>query len=224
MSEQNPRTEAELSELLGSIDVKAPPELHERVHAMLDRASVRDVQPAGQPGRVRLGLGIAALAATVLVLLLALNGTGSPKLDVQQAAALALASPTLPAPAENPGSPGALRVSVDGIAFPYWAGQEGWQASGSRIDTRSGRTIRTVFYDDAAGHQVGYAIVAGPAPQILPGTVHRRHGVSFHLSRLEGASVVSWLRDGHLCVVAGRGVGASTLLALAGRRERPEHS
>ena len=224
MTEQGPRSEAELTELISSIDVQAPPELRERVQAMAERASARRSQPAGHPARVRLGVGVAALATLVLVLLLAVNASSPSKAGVNQAAALALAAPTMGAPGESRSSPAALAVSQDGVAFPYWAGRFHWRASGSRLDSRGGRTIRTVFYTDPAGRQVGYAIVSGPAPVLSAGTLHRRHGAVFHLTSLDGVPVLSWLRAGHLCVVSGRGVSPATLLALASWRERPAAS
>ncbi len=42
-----------------------------------------------------------------------------------------------------------------------------------------------------------------------------RGGVSYRLLSKNGAAVVTWLRDGHLCVVSGRGVSSATLLGLA---------
>jgi hypothetical protein len=42
-----------------------------------------------------------------------------------------------------------------------------------------------------------------------------RGGVSYRLLTENGAAVVTWLRDGHLCVVSGRGVSSATLLRLA---------
>jgi hypothetical protein len=41
-----------------------------------------------------------------------------------------------------------------------------------------------------------------------------RSGVSYRLSE-NGAAAVTWLRDGHLCVLSGRGVSSATLLGLA---------
>jgi hypothetical protein len=42
-----------------------------------------------------------------------------------------------------------------------------------------------------------------------------RSGVAYRLLTQSGAAVVTWLRDGHLCVVSGRGVSSATLLRLA---------
>jgi hypothetical protein len=42
-----------------------------------------------------------------------------------------------------------------------------------------------------------------------------RGGVSYRMLSENGAAVVTWLRDRHLCVVSGRGVSSATLLRLA---------
>ena len=47
-----------------------------------------------------------------------------------------------------------------------------------------------------------------------------RGGVSYRLLTENGAAVVTWLRDGHLCVVSGRGVSSATLLRLASWSDR----
>jgi hypothetical protein len=75
-----------------------------------------------------------------------------------------------------------------------------------------------VFYSNASGQRIGYAIVAGPAPATASaneGTILRRWGVAYRLSSHDGADVIVWRRGGHLCVMAGRGVSPRTLLALA---------
>jgi hypothetical protein len=41
------------------------------------------------------------------------------------------------------------------------------------------------------------------------------YGVNFELLRGDGATIVTWLRDGHTCVLASRRAGASVLLTLA---------
>jgi len=214
MTEPDPRGESELGELIASIEVSAPAELQQRVQAMIERAATRRSAPAGQAARIRLGLGAALLAGILLAALLAIGGSGSQP-SVGQAAALALSAPRSAAPGERPGSPPTLGISIDGIAFPYWAGRLGWRARGSRLDRRGGQSIRTVFYSGPAGRQVGYAIVAGAAPALPGPTSYERDGVSFHLSRLDGAPVISWLREGHLCVLAGRGVTPAELVTLA---------
>ena len=67
----------------------------------------------------------------------------------------------------------------------------------------------------------GYAILAGtPAPRVGGGVIAWRGGVSYRLLTVNGAAVVTWLRDGHLCVVSGRGVSGATLLRLASWSDR----
>jgi hypothetical protein len=222
MSEQNPRNETELTELIASIDVPAPSGLHSRVQAMVDDAQAKRSPVARRPLAFRLGGTAVALAVLVIALVLALPGSGPEKLGVNQAAALTLARATAPAPSENPSARTQLAASVEGVTFPYWRGRFGWRASGSRLDRRDGRTIRTVFYSDPTGRRVGYAIVAGsPTPSVGGGSVRLLHGTPFHLTSQGGAVVVSWVHDGHLCVVSGRGVSPATLLRLASWRQRP---
>ena len=102
------------------------------------------------------------------------------------------------------------------MAFPYWEERFGWRSTGTRHDHVNGRAVTTVFYADRRGRQIGYAIVAGtPAPRQDQGALAWGNGTRFRVLQLHGATVVSWLRDGRLCVVASRGVSGATLLALA---------
>jgi hypothetical protein len=90
-----------------------------------------------------------------------------------------------------------------------------------RSDHVGGRTITTVFYVNRHGQRLGYAIVAGtPAPATAGGVVSWKDGTPYRLSVQDGSNVVSWQRDGQLCVVSGRGVAGATLLTLAGREGR----
>ena len=127
---------------------------------------------------------------------------------------------TAAAPRKTPGT-AHLAAAVDGVAFPYWEDRFGWRSTGTRRDHVNGRAVTTVFYADRRGRQIGYAIVAGtPAPTQDHGAIAWRNGTRFRVLQLDGATVVSWLRDGHLCVVAGRGVSGATLLALASWHDR----
>jgi hypothetical protein len=229
MSEQRQHPEADLIERLRAIDVRAPEELHRRVHALVaERTSgsrvrgsigARNRRPATRG--LLFGGAATAVAAVAAVLVLALAGGGSPSLSVRQASALTLRAATMPAPSENTRKRGALMENVDGVTFPYWTGRFGWRASGARSDAIDGRTVRTVFYADAHGQRIGYAIVSGtPAPAANGGAVVWRHGTPFRLLSENGVTSVVWLRSGRLCVMAGRGVSSSTLLALASWRER----
>ena len=214
----------QIAELIRSVDVRAPEHLHERVREMTRRP---ERPAAGLPGRLRLRLGAAvtAAAAGIAALVLALaGGSGGAALTLAQASAVTLRPATMPAPGESPSRRSDLSASVDGVSFPYWGERFGWRSTGSRVDRLGGRTFRTVFYSDGKGHTVGYAIVAGtPAPSVS-GAGHEawRAGTAFRVGRSGGAEVVTWTRDGHLCVVSGRGVDGSTLLALASWNERSQ--
>jgi hypothetical protein len=213
------RAESELVEFVRAIDVRAPESLHRQVQALVADASRRKGRPRLGRGRSPALAGYAfagALAAAVaaIVIAIALSGGGNGPF-VRQASALTLGRATAAAPRENPHSSGQLAAAVEGVAFPYWEDRFGWRSTGTRTDHVNGRAVTTVFYADRLGRQIGYAIVAGaPAPKQDGGAIAWRNGTRFHIQQLHGATVVSWLRDGHLCVVAGRGVSGATLLAL----------
>lgn len=225
MTERRPRTEAEITELVRSIEVRAPESLHRDVHALIARRA-RRAAPGAPAHRQRLaGVGAAAMglvAALVVALALVVGGgSSSSAVSVRAAAALTLRAPTLAAPAESAQHSMQLAVAVDGVAFPYWEELLGWRSTGARIDRLGGRAVTTVFYTDGSGHRVGYAIVSGtPAPRASGGTVSWRTGTPYRLLRENGVLAVTWLRQGRLCVVSGRGVSGGTLLRLASWDER----
>ena len=215
---QRPRNEQELVELLHSIDERAPEQLHARVQAMVAEKTRQPetIRGALAGMRLRLGALAAAGAAVGASLALALGGAGSAGLSLGEAAAVTLRPATLPAPSESHSDHAQLSATVDGVAFPYWEDHFGWRSSGSREDNVGGRHVRTVFYSDGHGRRVGYAIVSGtPAPNMPPGEVRWREGTAYHLTRRGGAHVITWKRDGRLCVVAGYGVSPQKLLTLA---------
>jgi hypothetical protein len=227
MSER-PKTEPELIDFVRSIDTRAPASLHERVQALIDERSrgertgpQREGAPARAAGRRRLlpalagGLAAAVVAGVVVAAIALSGGSGAPS-AVTAASRLTLSGATLAAPAKSVSDRANLAASVDGVSFPYWEESFGWRSTGARTDTLGGRTVQTVFYTDAAGRRIGYAIVGGTPP--LPtggGRVQWRDGHAYRVLRINGAPAVVWLRDGRLCVVSGRGVDAATLLALA---------
>jgi hypothetical protein len=222
MSEHRPHTESELVDYVRSIDVRAPEELHRKIEAMVaERVPVRRRwlrdRSLGAPSRgFKLGVAVVAIAAIAAVLVAGLAGGGAPTLTVRQTAALTLRAATMAAPAKSPINPRQLAVAVDGVAFPYWEDRFGWRSTGARVDRVGGRTVTTVFYTDNRGWRLGYAIVAGtPAPAVGGGTIVWRDGAPFRLTRENGAPVVTWMRDGRLCVVSGRDVDSATLLRLA---------
>jgi hypothetical protein len=186
----------------------APDALRARVEAMA-AARARRRRPV-RPRVLALGTSVAALAAAAVILF----AGGSPSPSVAEAAQVALAPARAPAPAAHSAT-NTLDASVDGVAYPYWADATGWRATGSRSDDVHGRAVRTVFYEDAKGRRIGYAIAAGsPLPAKGASTV-KRGGATYRVIRSGGATMVTWLRDGHTCILAARGVDPSVLLGLA---------
>lgn len=224
---ERPRTETELIDFVRSIDERAPQALHERVQALVEersahsgRRALRGLRAGG--GRRRglvpafAGGGLAAAVAVVAIVLALSGGGASTPSAVAAASRLTLGTATMAAPRESASNRGNLTASVDRVSFPYWQDSFGWRSTGARVDTLDGRTVQTVFYGDAAGRRIGYAIVGGTPP--LPtgtGQVHWRDGHSYRVLDINGAPAVVWLRAGRLCVVSGRGVSAATLLTLA---------
>jgi hypothetical protein len=215
MSERSSHTESELIELVRSIDVRAPEHLHARIEAMVaERTGER--RRTARPFRLGFAAAVPALGVLALVLVLVFSGGSSPRLTLDKTVALTLRAPTMPAPAENPHNGTQLQAKVDGVAFPYWEESFGWRSTGARTDRLDGRTVTTVDYAGTHGQWIGYAIVAGaPAPHVDGGTIMRRGGTPYRFLSSHGALVVTWLRDGRLCVVAGHGVSTATLLSLA---------
>ncbi len=214
MNDQPTPQESELIELVRAIDVRAPQELHRRIEALVaERTSVDRRRPAA----VRWGLsGAVAFAAVVAVLVVSLSSGGGSALTLRTAVAMTLRPATMAAPVENPHNGTMLEASVDGVAFPYWEESFGWRSTGARTDRVGGRTLTTVYYADSHHHWIGYAIVAGtPAPPVSGGVIVQRGDTPYRFLTEDGAQVVTWLRDGHLCVLAGHGVNSGTLLSLA---------
>ncbi len=161
-----------------------------------------------RPAFVALSAGAAACAAAAVLLF----AGGGP--SVADAAQVALAPASGAAPGVRPGER-LLTASVDGVAYPYWADSTGWQAVGSRRDAVDGRPITTVYYANARGQRLGYAIAAGSPLAVHDGATVVRGGIRYRVLDDNGAAVVTWLRDGHTCILAARGVDASVLLMLA---------
>jgi hypothetical protein len=200
-----------IAELLRSFDAPAPESLHRRIESLVaahqsqlpPRSSRRGVRRFSPLGLASAGAVAAAVVAAAIAV--GLGGGGSaPTVSFSQAAASTLRAATQ------------LAVAVNGVPFPYWEDRFGWHSTGVRTDRVDGRSITTVFYADSSGRRIGYAILAGtPAPRVAGGVIAWRGGVSYRLLTENGAAVVTWLRDGHLCVVSGHGVSSATLLRLA---------
>jgi hypothetical protein len=227
MTDRRPQTESELVEYVRAIDVPAPDSLHREVESLIAarsqltrRGRVTGSSGGGArslvPARRLAAVGALAAVAAVAVAIAGSSGGGASGLSLREASALTLQPATASAPSENMSNRAQLRASVDGVSFPYWGERFGWRSTGSRTDRVAGRTVTTVFYADDAGRRIGYAIVAGtPAPRSTGGVVAWREKTPYRLLSENGTAVVTWLRNGHLCVVSGHGVSSATLLRLA---------
>jgi hypothetical protein len=191
--------------IVAAVDVEAPAGLLER----LDRR-----EPARRSRRRLSRRGLIAVAAVLAIL--AILAARSHGLDVRGEAHLALARATLAPPPPSASDHVVLSAAVDGVAFPAWRGL-GWRATGARSDALDGHSVETVFYRSSEYGRVGYSIVAGSPLAIGSAqSVFHSAGVSYAVLKLDGATVVTWRRRGHTCVLASRGASAAVLLGLAG--------
>ena len=219
-----------VAELVRAVDVRAPETLHRRVQEMVaarpaSRRRAGDWAPGGARGGMLRGrlrptlaaMAVAAIAGAAIALLTGPSAhaprTGP---SLSAAARLTLSAATTGAPRESAAHARQLNVAVDGVAFPYWEERFGWRATGTRTDTIGGRNVTTVFYAGPGGRGIGYAIVGGtPAPAASGGTVVWHDNVAYRLRQVGGVPVVTWQRDGRLCVLSGRGVNGGILVRLA---------
>jgi hypothetical protein len=200
--------------MLHAIDEPAPDSLRARIEAETGAAGDRRRRA---PARWRPSLVLPAATALALVaalLVVVISGSSSAP-TVPQTVRVTLAAATLPAPAADPADQYVLQLGVDGIRFPNWRDTLGWRAAGARTDTLDGRHIVTVFYTERRGRRVGYAIVAGKPLSAGGGTSVRDAGVTYTFQRHGATRLVTWVRSGHTCVIAGQDLSDPTLLALA---------
>jgi hypothetical protein len=200
--------------LRGLDDVVAPDRLRLAVADAV--AGAQRAQPVYRRRRLRLGgvLAAAGAVAAVLLVMLAIGvgdgGTTAP--GVRAVAPIALRPPTAPAPAARPGGE-LLSAQAGPIAFPTWT-RAGWHAVGARSDTVGGHELQTVFYADAAGRRLGYAIADASLP-VSGGQVVMLRGARLRVLDRGATSVVTWRRDGRTCILAARGIPVGRLLTLA---------
>lgn len=202
-------------QVLGAIDTAA----RERAPSSL-RARVRLVQPPPRRRRSdRLGvmaltsaLAVGAVAALAIVLTV---GGGPVAPTVAQAAVLTARSPqsAVGLPRVDRGMLPGVRAA--GLRYPYWQDHFGYRATGVRYDGFGGRRVTTVFYRRGPS-RVAYEIVSG-APLRMGGRVwsSQRQGVKLWAMPSRHGLIVTWLRDGHTCILIGAHTGLPALLRLA---------
>jgi anti-sigma factor RsiW len=181
----------------------------------------RDPRPTPRPFR-RLAAGATtgavAVAAFASALVLALGG-GVSGPTVAAAATLGTRGPLTATGATRPG------VTAAGIQFPDWSYQFGLKAAGVRRDSLDGRLATTVFYLSNGG-RIAYTIVSGSA--IRTGTATRTavwSGTQLRTFSSGKRAVVSWLRDGHTCVLSGPTPLLKAMMRLASwKGDSSEHA
>ncbi len=192
---------------LGAIELAAPASLRARVEAEAREPARRRIAPLAWAGAA------AAVAAVALAVVLLAGGATAPTLD--EAAELAALPASSPAPQTRPDQPTLLAAEAEGLAFPDWSAEFGWRASGERTDRIGDRDATTVYYDKDGG-QIAYTIVSGePLERVPDAATTTVDGVDLAVTDDGGRTVVTWLRDGHTCVLSGAGVPRRSLLELA---------
>jgi hypothetical protein len=200
-----------LRAIRGAADERAPMALRARLEL------ARDPDPRWRLPRfltaraATAGVAVAAVAAALAV---TIGGpTGGP--TVAAAAGLGTRTPVSVAGA-TPNDHGVVPgVSAAGISFPDWGPNFGFEAVGVRRDHLGGRLATTVFY--ARGdQQIAYTIMSGsslPAGASLHESVWDGLRLGSFLSH--GRVVVTWLRNGHTCVLSGADTPSALLARLA---------
>ena len=176
---------------------------------------------AAWSGRPLLAGAVASLAAMILALVLLLSSGGSGAPSVLQASALALRPSTQSAPresSERAGAPHDLRGwhRLPLLGQALWLARRGrphrhrWRAHG---DDR----LLLLHQLGRRGGGSGMRSSGGPAARDPHRRATRRAGMecAFRCSAPAAATVVTWRRAGHTCILAGSGVSSRTLLTLA---------
>jgi hypothetical protein len=201
-----------LRAIRGAADERAPSALRARLEL------ARDPNPRWRlPRFVTATAATAAVAvaafAAALVLTIGGGATGTP--TVAAAATLGTRQPVSGA-TESPNDHGVLPgVSAAGISFPDWGSSFGFEAVGSRRDHLGDRLATTVYY--ARGdQQIAYTIMSGPP--VPAGAATRQsvwQGTRLGSFLTQGRVVVTWLRNGHTCVLSGPDTPMAVLARLA---------
>jgi hypothetical protein len=195
----------------------APLALRERIEADRARAAKRGAGArSGSRGRLAWLLPAGGLvAAATVALVLVLGGPSAP--SVLATASLATRGPLLPAPEEDGSNATVLKVSIDGVPFPYWGDSFQWEAVGARDDKIEDRSAKTIFYENPKGARAAYTILGGDTID-APSSASKqtRHGIQLSIIQDKGRRIVTWTRSGHTCVLsAPLAVPEQKLLELA---------
>jgi hypothetical protein len=187
-----------------ALSVDAPPRLRAHVaQQRRDAASAR--RPRWAAGWRLPAVAVGALAAVAVVLVLAIGGGGPSGPSFDDAAQLALAQPSAPAPAPDPTHERLVEAKVGDVQFPnYSYDWPKWKTVGTRHDTIGGRDAVTVSYKGPMG-TIGYTIVDGKPLDEPAGAQHVTVGDRrLVVLRRDGTTYVTWRRGGHTCILASR--------------------
>jgi hypothetical protein len=169
---------------LRSIDVAAPAALRARIEV------ARADSPRRPPLAVAGGLAAAVAAAALVLVLVLAGGSGGP--NVVEASELSARPAQAPAP--RSAEPRRLDASAAGLAFPDWAAEFGWRATGLRRDDLDGHRAVTVFYAKE-GRTAAYTILSGDPLEPPSGSARAtRQGTRFAYFREGERTVVTWKR------------------------------
>lgn len=192
------------------------PERHRRVvralqaggpevpESVLRHTQAIQVRPTPVPvRRPALAGAVALVAALAVVVVLSLGGPGGA--SAVKAAQLNVLPAEHAAPARR----------FAGVTYPNWSVKFGWFALGRRGDELGGRKTTTTFYRHTH-HRIGYTVISGKtiAPPADAEVVTVK-GLRLHRFRLGEQDAVSFVRNGHTCVLSGKVHHASTLVKLA---------
>jgi hypothetical protein len=194
---------------------RAPSSLRARV-SLVQRPARR--RSAGGRGVVLASSAVVAGGAAVVAVVISLGG-GTVAPTVAQAATLTGLAPQ--AAVKEPGRDRGIlpNVRAVGLTYPYWKDRFGYRAVGVRYDRLGGRRITTVFYAHRSS-RVAYVIVSGsPLPIGAHAWNTERQGVKIWVTTSGTGMVVSWLRDGHTCILTGAGTQLPALLRLVAWHE-----
>lgn len=185
---------------LAALGVAAEERAPSALRARLELA--RDPRPRrALPRRGWTAIPAAAVAAAAAVVLLVGSGPGAP--TVAAAATLAFRAPVHPTGSVTAHGENLSWPMAGGLAFPDWAREYGFLAAGTRTDRLDGRVATTVFYDRGSD-RIAYTIVSGNALRAGAATAEStRRGTHLWSFNASGRAVVTWLRDGHTCVLSG---------------------
>lgn len=157
------------------------------------------------------GLGALAVAAVLVLTGVVGGGFGGRASGPTVAAAAALGT-RAPVGVTAAGDP---HVIAAGIRFPDWRPSFGLSAAGVRRDTLDGRLATTVYYD-RGGQQIAYTIVSGaPLSAGAATTSTVWNGVRLSSLPIGARAVVTWVRDGHSCVLSAPRSLLKSMMGLA---------